>query len=506
MKKDPRLVNLFRTNLVPNKLELAEVKSTLLSGQSELTRLETEMQRTWAEFSRLEQKHSALRKQMNACKAVISPIRLIPTELLAEIFVLMPDPFPYYRPRSDSAPLLLCQVCSVWRNVAIGLPALWTGITITHLSTENFTKQMNLANIWLDRAKSLPVSMRFDVSEPSTNELVFDAIPRFFPKCQTLHLILPLPVWKRILEHPSGHVGLLENLHVLITGDSEGTVFHTTNTLFKDAPRLRAMHFTPGLWPISIQDMHLLVPVHQLVHLSLDSIHLTLDADRQFYRQCTNLEVLVLTIMACDPGHIDPDLRVILPKLRRLHIVSCRNPGIHQLLQMLTLPVLSEIDMGDPYITLWPHQAYMDMHTRSLCDIHVFSTSLTLTEEEFKEVFQTMPSLRTLRLDFSPSDSSVPFRLLTYDAAHPFLRNLTSIYLPVAKGTVEQLTQMITSRWWPDTDITTAHQGVSRLDSVNIKRVGVEKSEFDGALLHQWAEEGLKIQDYFHSSGIYTDF
>lgn len=59
-----------------------------------------------------------------------SPISALPAELLAEIFIFCLPTDRYPIPTPTDAPLLLTQVCSLWRSVAISLPGLWTAIHI----------------------------------------------------------------------------------------------------------------------------------------------------------------------------------------------------------------------------------------------------------------------------------------------------------------------------------------------------------------------------------------
>ncbi|KAJ7140571.1 hypothetical protein C8R43DRAFT_830219, partial [Mycena crocata] len=68
-------------------------------------------------------------RDLAALKAIISSIRRIPPEILAEIFLFCVDPV---KLRSDYSidsprqpPLLLCHVCALWRAVAVNTPRLW---------------------------------------------------------------------------------------------------------------------------------------------------------------------------------------------------------------------------------------------------------------------------------------------------------------------------------------------------------------------------------------------
>ncbi|KAJ7157392.1 hypothetical protein C8R46DRAFT_860111, partial [Mycena filopes] len=64
-------------------------------------------------------------------RAILSPVRRVPPELLCEIFSLTvqndgdaPKQPPWY----------LGQVCGLWRHSALSLPSLWSSITIPSVS------------------------------------------------------------------------------------------------------------------------------------------------------------------------------------------------------------------------------------------------------------------------------------------------------------------------------------------------------------------------------------
>ncbi|KAJ6471550.1 hypothetical protein C8R45DRAFT_936980 [Mycena sanguinolenta] len=62
----------------------------------------------------------------------------------------------FVRPSSATAPLLLCQICSYWRDLAIQNPRLWCS-----LSTE-LIRSPELVDLWLRRAGGRSLSIRID--------------------------------------------------------------------------------------------------------------------------------------------------------------------------------------------------------------------------------------------------------------------------------------------------------------------------------------------------------
>ena len=94
-----------------------------LSGELDLCQLEAEMIRVQAQLSR---QCEEMRVKINEHKALLSPVRRLPDELLSEIFLhCLPDQqqmtfkFCHDSFRGEEAPLLLGSVCRRWRMVSL---------------------------------------------------------------------------------------------------------------------------------------------------------------------------------------------------------------------------------------------------------------------------------------------------------------------------------------------------------------------------------------------------
>lgn len=136
----------------------------------------------------------------------------------------------------------------------------------------------------------------------------------------------------------------------------------------------------------------------------------------------------------------------------------------------------------------------MDFYLRSSFDIRNFShRSFDFSPEELEEVLRTMPSLVYLSLDWF--DDNEILQVLTYDPHCPFVPKLEyiSIFGSGDRMDMNQFTQMVKSRWWPDAHTDAAPRGLSRLESVE---VGTDFCEFESALEDPWKilrEQGLEI-------------
>ncbi|KAJ7292591.1 hypothetical protein C8J57DRAFT_1018428, partial [Mycena rebaudengoi] len=58
-------------------------------------------------------------------KGILSPIRMLPNEILGEIFFILAKAA-RRSSVANQAPWLVTKICSRWRSVALSTPALWT--------------------------------------------------------------------------------------------------------------------------------------------------------------------------------------------------------------------------------------------------------------------------------------------------------------------------------------------------------------------------------------------
>ncbi|KAJ7896415.1 hypothetical protein B0H14DRAFT_2679306 [Mycena olivaceomarginata] len=154
----------------------------------------------------LERDRSLAQRQLNA---VTDPVARLPLELSSKIFIHSLPLLPV--PAAINAPLLLLNICSAWRNIALSTPALWDAIHISAWTEGS----KELVPSWLECAGDRPLSIAFngigteidyDVlsviwerGEQLKNLDIFDyqdgiqlwkgAGPGPLPKLETLHIV-----------------------------------------------------------------------------------------------------------------------------------------------------------------------------------------------------------------------------------------------------------------------------------------------------------------------------
>ncbi|KAJ8582540.1 hypothetical protein M405DRAFT_750112, partial [Rhizopogon salebrosus TDB-379] len=93
--------------------------------REELQRTKSIMDSLRAEIEVQQEMRRTLESRILANEVRISPASYLPTEILQCIFKACLRSRDYVEPNIRSAPLLLCQICRRWRDVAEATPELW---------------------------------------------------------------------------------------------------------------------------------------------------------------------------------------------------------------------------------------------------------------------------------------------------------------------------------------------------------------------------------------------
>ncbi|ESK82322.1 hypothetical protein Moror_2241 [Moniliophthora roreri MCA 2997] len=156
-----RFTSLLDTNFAPNPEEVNEIRDLLHEPEKELHVLEEQI-------SRLRARRDELKSFVNRHRALLSPIRQIPRDVLEEIMIhcLPINRFPICS--SAEPPLLLTAICRSWREIALSTPHLWNTIHINLPPALRPELNDTLASVikersqgvqrWLNSSGSLPLT------------------------------------------------------------------------------------------------------------------------------------------------------------------------------------------------------------------------------------------------------------------------------------------------------------------------------------------------------------
>jgi hypothetical protein len=150
-----------------------------------------------AQISYLERSLSALRIEKTLVQERLDsykyPVLELPNEIVSDIFMQFLPPYPLFPPLiGPLSPTLLTQICRRWREIALGTPALWSAITSYHDSINiPFDLAIHAFDIWLNRSRCCPLSMRISPSSGQLDVLAAVALHHTMGTSETLLLAIP---------------------------------------------------------------------------------------------------------------------------------------------------------------------------------------------------------------------------------------------------------------------------------------------------------------------------
>ena len=313
-----------------------------------------------------------------------SLIHRLPSEVLATIFIFCLPKATQLRPikpiSTSDAPLLLCNICSFWRRLAISIPQLWNRfssfrrVSVAPRGEEQtYTDRfIECTHTWLRRAGALPLSIYFS-SPPlfhTTEHRLYAAIWECASKWEdaTICTQVPFASWSNL-----GDLPLLHTLRIWGSFDPMGL---RGSVPFDSAPNLRILTLPEIITPpMAISG----IPWAQLTEFAVYE-------DVAFFKVieiiecCPRLESLILEDIGspeADSG-IPTSLRITHSALRSVDftfIQDCR-----PLLESLTLPALTTLYMGYYSLEVLENESFsqenrsfftelIGLFTRSNCEL-----------------------------------------------------------------------------------------------------------------------------------------
>ncbi|KAF7350910.1 hypothetical protein MSAN_01653100 [Mycena sanguinolenta] len=298
---ESRFTNRLNTNYVPSDSEILEIRSLLVGPAEELARIDARIEELESALAQLREERASLKEPIDAHKALISPMRFIPNDVLLEIFSsclplehnALIDP--------TEAPLLLGRISQHWRSVAYSAPMLWSSIHIPSLSYRFTSSQIvleleRIVEAWLARSASCPLSVSFhdvsnDVGDPDFNPETspFEQHPLVLQlvavsqRLRSLTLVGGAKLLRPLLLLSQEDVPLLKKIRVE-TGLYRPWQLPSTNIL--QTPTLEELTFiTRYIDPLSLS-----LPWSQLTSLHVECDDLDFNGARDVLRKCPNLE------------------------------------------------------------------------------------------------------------------------------------------------------------------------------------------------------------------------
>ncbi|KAJ7081355.1 hypothetical protein B0H15DRAFT_854861 [Mycena belliarum] len=466
------------TNEPPSDIDLPHISHLLHDEQTALRSLDAQIAALRSQISELNRARAARAKRARKLSAITSPLRVLPPEILSLIFMHCRGT---RRPKTHDSvlntraldvPLLLLQICSRWRRVALDTPRLWEELRID--LTWSTEPKLQLLKLWLVHARPYMISLAAKCYTPSALRRVLEAPYQFLQEvlpvsrrfmdplagCRLMKLYLKVePSAFLVFEYPRGRLPLdVEDLRIELKNRFSAPATYPRHRLigpydlFERCPSLRT--FTLLSPTISMSFLpNFRLPWEQLTHLRVVELRLSLSAMQVLIR-CKNLVQCTIGSFENTYGNAT-DITTIL-HLTDLHLVfeDLQESITDSVLGILTLPLLKRliIQSHHPWGE-WSRSAFASFRLRSALNLE--SLELRWTEmgaEDFLDLLRSLPSLKNLTAVLKSFPTATIFRTLTCsdDSRHVLLPNLKRLSFGLVNSersqSLEPLIAMVQSR------------------------------------------------------------
>ncbi|KAJ7741295.1 hypothetical protein B0H16DRAFT_1728553 [Mycena metata] len=218
--------SLLGTNYSPTDEEVPKIKALLAEPAFRLKRLEDEIRELQKTLDELAAERDSLVGYMDSHRALLSPIRRLPLDILQEIFLAC---IPTHRNCAMSAleaPVLLGRICSSWRSISLSTPRLWAKLHFVEPylpyafePATRTTQHLEGAKSWLDRSGLCPLSISLRTPHssyaPDSYSSLQDFIQTLIPlasRWQHIDFYMPLATFDALYQLTETDVPLLESV------------------------------------------------------------------------------------------------------------------------------------------------------------------------------------------------------------------------------------------------------------------------------------------------------
>ncbi|KAJ7469041.1 hypothetical protein FB451DRAFT_368851 [Mycena latifolia] len=332
----------YKNEIVPSN-EALIARPWLLGAEAELERIDEEIQR-------LEARRNGLRAPIQAYRIALAPHKVLPDDVLREIFVWATLER-YFRepPTADlnstlsgrpNVRLVIGRVSSHWRAVSLDIPELWSDVRVEiPWGQEAFkSRLLNMLDLWLARSGHHPVSLDIrSASDPCVPPLLMRYSHRI--RCLSIDCLEPL-------------VGLAGSMDILERFDVQGrhaSILDDSISVLQGSHRLRSVTLcsVSDGYPVILKPLG--IPWSQLTELHLENITVGVLQSYHILEQCTALTCARLDIFESFSKPFPTiDRQIALPGLRALGLDGNTLRNFAKFLDSLTLPSLVELSLYGP--------------------------------------------------------------------------------------------------------------------------------------------------------------
>ncbi|KAJ6464475.1 hypothetical protein C8R45DRAFT_1024119 [Mycena sanguinolenta] len=335
-----------------------------------------------AQILDLENSLSALRLEQAQVQSRLDaykyPVLTLPTEIVAEIFMHVPPPYPSVTWLAGTlSPTSLACVCRKWRNIALAIPSLWRAIDLSNNGTP-LEQRAHIYDLWLKRSRSCPLSIEFDADgdhdQSATISAVMALIAPHFPRLEHLKLVL---LFSGLNAIQGSSMPLLHHLNLKITDQSGPEIS------FGKLPSLRSAVLS------DLAAFCVVLPWGQLTSLVLEQVYL--DECVPILQETSNLIHCELRLYH-SPGNT---ATATLLCLESLVLVPLDYQYTAYYLQFFITPALRRLIVSEQLLGHEPIRSLTDFILNSgakLQEVHIASRS-SVPKSSYRKALQSVPRL-----------------------------------------------------------------------------------------------------------------
>lgn len=453
--QSPLMQELVNSNIAPSETDAIYLRSLASRHAQILLDMDTQISKAESALATLRQERQTMAAEITRFRAITSPIRRLPTEILSKVFLACIEDRSWdcqglARPsgslRITETPWVLTRVCKRWRQIGVSLAKLWSCIVLDMKNTMNITGAVSALELYLQRSYGNPLSVSLTwYYDTVQDHPLFRII--LASSCRWEKLMVKAPSGLERLDSIQGCLPLLHDLHLDIT--------HIPNTIntFELAPSLRAVRFSS----LEQGEIHLqcLLPFKQILRYSKCTFCQSLSSDPLSVltlcpnlQECRFFDMATISTASCSP--------LTLPYLRVLTVngFAWDSDAMAALLTLMTAPSLMEL-------TLNTRSLYADSLVsclrRSKPPLIKLRVLCAFENDALLGLLDEVPTLQELDIDGIPSLSNGVLRGLTHQPGVenmlvPSLSRLT-IHGRGLEGSSRLFAEMLESRCQKSVDV-----------------------------------------------------
>ncbi|KAF7337973.1 F-box domain-containing protein [Mycena venus] len=434
------------------------VRSLIWESEANLQAIDAEIAHLHSLIATQYRRREIELNEIASLRAKIAPIRKLPVELLAEIFVLSLE--------TDSSQFCVSHVSHYWRRVAHSTPSLWQRLALQ--PPDELTQDyLDVTKAWIDHSSPLPLSLRIRPSGYNSHTTSLMSV-----LLSAAHRWKKLETTPEVIDYfpsvPTDAFASLEEVRFERSYPHTPPTPHLQIRAFSIAPQLRSFsNLDVGGDHFATYHM----PWKQLAELQLCDMASTC---RSILRACENVETV--RVEAQDVADMVALSSQTLPFLKTLHVSFEAANVAATFLDSLALPTLRTLTI-DIWFAHWFPGTFTRFQLRSPNIRTLTLKRAALTSAELIDVLRRAPSLNHLALLECPEavDDQLFDALQVGFNFPPLVPRLVALAINPTDDNVFSsgaVCRMVRSRWWSDdqSSALAMQPPVARLEKLQISR------------------------------------